>query len=87
MPFNELKLDMSFVSILHENEDARKMVRIMVYLAHELGMISCAEGVENQEILDFLASIGCDKVQGYFISRPVPADEFESFVKKWGQKT
>jgi EAL domain-containing protein (putative c-di-GMP-specific phosphodiesterase class I) len=49
----------------------------MIQMAHNLEMTACAAGVENQEILDFLGAVGCDKFQGFFICRPVPAPEFE----------
>ena len=53
-------------------------------MAHGLGFRTIAEGVETQSQLDFLRSHGCDEVQGYFFSRPVPADEFVALLIKDG---
>ncbi len=77
MPFSELKIDRSFVMEANSNADARAIVKASINLAHNLKMSVCAEGVESQEIWDFLDAEGCDKVQGYFISKPVSATAFE----------
>lgn len=77
MPFSELKIDRSFVMEVNSNADARAIVKASINLAHNLKMSVCAEGVESQEIWDFLDAEGCDKVQGYFISKPVNAAAFE----------
>ena len=74
MPFSELKIDTSFVRDIFAHEDARTMVETMVLLAHKLRLTACAEGVESQEVLDFLDSVDCDRAQGYFIGRPMPGD-------------
>ena len=55
----------------------------MVTLAHNLGMSACCEGVETQEIWDFVASINCDKVQGFLISRPIDSDSLVKLVREW----
>ena len=78
MPFSELKIDTSFVRDIFAHEDARTMVETMVLLAHKLRLTACAEGVESQEILDFLDSVECDRAQGYFIGRPMPGDALEA---------
>ena len=83
LPFNELKLDLSFVSRMHDNAEAEKMVKIMIYLAHELGMTSCAEGVESMATLRLLESFGCDKIQGYLISKAVPGEDFLKVSQDW----
>ncbi len=57
MPFSELKIDTSFVRDIFAHEDARTMVETMVLLAHKLRLTACAEGVESQEVLDFLDSV------------------------------
>ncbi len=74
LPLNELKIDRSFVQFAHQNRGDGVLVRSTVDLAHELGFKVVAEGVEDAACLAFLKSIGCDLVQGYFVSRPVPAD-------------
>ena len=73
LPLDELKLDRSFVQFAHQNRSDAVLVRSTVELAHELGLTVVAEGVEDAECLAYLASIGCDLAQGYFISRPVDA--------------
>jgi EAL domain-containing protein (putative c-di-GMP-specific phosphodiesterase class I) len=86
MPFGELKIDISFVRDVCNREDARTMVETMVLLAHKLGLKACAEGVETQAILDYLEGIGCDRAQGYFISRPVPGETIAATVMAWNTK-
>lgn len=83
LPFAELKIDRSFVVGLPGDCEARSIVQGTVDLAHALGMTACAEGVETQAALDYLETIGCDKAQGYLISRPVPASEIAAFVSRW----
>ena len=86
MPFSELKIDTSFVRDIFAHEDARTMVETMVLLAHKLRLTACAEGVETQEVLDFLDGVGCDRAQGYFIGRPMPGSALECAVKDWNSK-
>lgn len=83
LPFSELKIDRSFVMEVVESGEARTMVSAMIQLGHNLNMSVCAEGVETREALDFLEAEGCDKVQGYFISRPISAANFEKFIHAW----
>jgi EAL domain-containing protein (putative c-di-GMP-specific phosphodiesterase class I) len=61
------------------------MVGSLIELAHNLGLKTCAEGVENRAALDMLAIMGCDRCQGYFISRAVPASDIPSFVNQWNR--
>ena len=72
MPFSELKIDTSFVRDIFAHEDARTMVETMVLLAHKLRLTACAEGVESQEVLDFLDSVGMRPRAGLF-HRPADA--------------
>ena len=83
MPFSELKIDISFVRDVCHRDEARVMVETMVMLAHKLGLTSCAEGVETPDVLDFLANAECDRVQGYFISKPVPGEQLPGVVQAW----
>jgi diguanylate cyclase len=82
LPLDELKIDRSFVQFAHENRSDGVLVRSTVNLAHELQLKVVAEGVEDPACLEFLRSIGCDMVQGYLISRPVPADELEPLLHR-----
>ena len=74
--------------IAHEighNENDEAIVRAIFAMGHSLGMKVVAEGVETQEHLDFLRNEGCDVIQGYLISRPVPADELTALLEKQRQ--
>lgn len=83
MPFNEIKVDSSFVREMERDPEARTIVETVVYLAHKLGMTACAEGVENENTLEILAELRCDRVQGYLISQPVPADRIAEIAASW----
>lgn len=82
-PFSELKIDRRLVGLLDEDEDARRLVRGIIALARELGLGTTAEAVESGESLEFLHAAGCDRVQGYVISKPLPATEFQAAVAHW----
>lgn len=83
MPFNELKIDISFVKDLGRSDEAKAIVDTMIYLAHRLGMESCAEGVESQAVMDYLHRAGCDRIQGFFISEAVEAAEMAHLMTSW----
>ena len=83
LPFSELKLDRSFVSEVDNSEEARIIVKSLIELAKNLGLKTCAEGVENQAILAFCQQLGCDNVQGYYISKPLTAGEVTKFVQEF----
>ncbi len=76
LPIDKLKIDQSFVRDLSVEGNNRPIVSTIITLAHNLRLRVIAEGVEEEEQLAFLSQHGCDLVQGYFISRPLPADEF-----------
>ena len=71
IPATEVKVDRSFVAAIDSNASDRVMVRSTIELAHSLGRIVVAEGVETRSVLDELVTLGCDKAQGYFIGRPM----------------
>ncbi len=75
LPIHKLKIDRSFVNDLRSNSDVGVIVTSIITLAHNLGMRVVAEGVELMDQLVYLKTAACDEVQGYFLSRPVPADE------------
>ena len=79
LSFSELKIDRPFVMEPGINVEARAIAKASIHLAHNLNMSSCAAGVHGQEIRDFLAAEGCDKIQGYLVSRPDNAAAFEKF--------
>src|SRR5690606_4310861 len=74
LPIDALKLDKSFVLGLETHEQNRVIVDSTAHLAHALELVIVAEGVETQWSRDYLASAGYDLGQGYFFSRPLPAD-------------
>ena len=80
LPIDALKLDMMFVrNAFNGNGDVR-MLELIIDIADYLGVPVIAEGVETREQLDALKAMGCDIVQGYYFSRPVPPEEFSAFV-------
>ena len=82
LPIDVLKLDMGFIrSAFSEGGDTR-MIKVIVDIARSLNVPMIAEGVETREQMLALKELGCDIVQGYWFSRPVPADEFEAFLIK-----
>lgn len=78
----KLKIDQSFVRNLSEDQDDKAIVTTIINLATSLGLHTIAEGVETASQLAFLRLHGCDEVQGYYFSKPLPVDEFERFLKK-----
>ena len=79
LPFVELKIDQSFVRDVGASEEARVIVRATTEMAHRLNLSVCAEGVESEGDLNFLLLAGCDKAQGYFISRPIAGEKIVNF--------
>lgn len=73
---DKLKIDQSFIHDLAHDVEDEAIVRAVIQMAHSLGLQTIAEGVENKEVLDRLRLYHCDEIQGYFISRPIPAAEF-----------
>jgi EAL domain-containing protein (putative c-di-GMP-specific phosphodiesterase class I) len=86
MPFSEMKIDKSLVMNVPQSPEATTMIGSLIELAHNLRLKVCAEGVENREALDALASMKCDRCQGYFISRAIPAAEVASFATRWNRE-
>lgn len=78
--FDVLKLDMMFLRSLDKNEKAASLIRHIVALSHELGMITLCEGVETKEHYAFLKDIHCDKAQGYYFAKPMPMSESREFT-------
>jgi EAL domain-containing protein (putative c-di-GMP-specific phosphodiesterase class I)/CheY-like chemotaxis protein len=87
MPFNEMKIDKSLVINVPHSREANTMVGSLIELGHNLGLKICAEGVENRAALDMLAILNCDRCQGFFISRAVPAHDISSLVNHWNRES
>lgn len=80
LPVDELKIDKSFVMDMQNDENDAMIVRSTIELAHNLGLRVVAEGVEKLEIQQMLAVLGCDEIQGYYLSRPQPAQHFNAWL-------
>jgi EAL domain-containing protein (putative c-di-GMP-specific phosphodiesterase class I)/ActR/RegA family two-component response regulator len=85
-PFTELKIDRQFVGEAVRSKEARVIVRAMVGLAHGLGLVATAEGVEDAETLAFLAETGCDRAQGYYLGRPMAPDALPAWGAAWAHR-
>jgi EAL domain-containing protein (putative c-di-GMP-specific phosphodiesterase class I) len=83
LPASTIKVDQSFIQTLQDGAGSMHIVEAAVHLAHGLGMKVVAEGVEDKFSYDFLARIGCDVAQGFFISHPLPARELAEWYKEW----
>lgn len=75
LPARQVKIDRSFVQDLQTKEDARAVIDAVIRLAHALGLSVVAEGVENEAQRDILIAMGCDELQGFLFSRPLPAGD------------
>ncbi|HEY6896763.1 MAG TPA: EAL domain-containing protein [Rhodocyclaceae bacterium] len=80
-PISTLKIDRSFVKDIETDPNDADICDVTVLLAHKLGLTVTAEGVETAAQLKYLLSIGCEKIQGYLISKPLPAAEVEAFLR------
>ncbi|MBS1154278.1 MAG: diguanylate cyclase/phosphodiesterase with and Chase sensor(s) [Proteobacteria bacterium] len=83
LPVDYIKIDQSFVRDMSIRKDSALIVRSTIDLVHDLGRQTVAEGVETRESWDQLAELGCDIAQGYFIARPMPAEEFQGWVQQF----
>jgi diguanylate cyclase (GGDEF)-like protein len=81
-PADHLKIDRAFVQNLPFSKNEANIARHIIELAHSLGLKVIAEGVERNDQMEFLKTLGCDEIQGYFISPPLPAEEAFEFIKE-----
>jgi EAL domain-containing protein (putative c-di-GMP-specific phosphodiesterase class I) len=82
-PFNELKLDQSFVSKALEDEESRIVLSSSIVMAHQLKLEVVAEGIENAAQWRVLADLGCDVAQGFYVARPMPGDQLPAWKAEW----
>jgi len=80
LPINELKIDKSFITKIEEDEKIKNIVRSIVQLGNTTDITVVAGGIENKEQFDLLKSMGCQRGQGYFFSKPLDFQQFEEFI-------
>ncbi len=85
-PISTLKIDRSFVKDIETDQNDADICDVVVLLAHKLGLDVVAEGVETEAQLKYLLSTGCEKIQGYLISKPLPAAQVEPFITRYTPK-
>ena len=81
LPVSEIKIDRSFVRDMVHNKNDAAIVHATINLGHSLGLTVVAEGVEDEEVFEKLRQQGCDIIQGYYISPPLPAEKFEQWYR------
>jgi diguanylate cyclase (GGDEF)-like protein len=81
-PIQSIKIDRAFVNRMGESNNQTDIVRAIITMAHDLGMEAIAEGVETLEQLNELKQLGCDYVQGFFLSKPINATKIEALLKE-----
>lgn len=82
LPVDELKIDRSFIQHIVDTASDQAIVRSTITMAHSLGLRVVAEGVEDALTLELLGSLGCDIVQGYYLSRPIPPEKFTQWLQQ-----
>jgi EAL domain-containing protein (putative c-di-GMP-specific phosphodiesterase class I) len=80
LALNAMKIDQSFVSNFPNNPDDRAIAASIIALAHTLGIKSIAKGVESEQQLEFLKNAGCERIQGYFFSRPLLPEQLVKLI-------
>lgn len=86
MPIDTLKIDMKFMEELSTSQRAGNILISIVRMAKLLNMSTVAEGVETREQLEFLRNVGCDRIQGYYFSKPLTLDEYEALMEEEGRR-
>lgn len=86
LPVDELKLDRSFIEHLPNSPADQTIVRSTLALAHEMGLTTVAEGVEDEAAWRVLQQLGCDTMQGFYFSRPLAASEFDKWLHNYAQQ-
>lgn len=82
LPVDEIKIDKSFVQAMMQDRQASVIVHSTIELGHNLGMKVVAEGVENAEVWNLLSKLGCDTAQGYYMSKPLPAELLMAWLRE-----
>ncbi|PLX61451.1 putative bifunctional diguanylate cyclase/phosphodiesterase, partial [Sedimenticola selenatireducens] len=86
LPVTTIKIDKSFVADMLDDADSASIVRSTITLAHDMALTVVAEGVEDEAVWAQLKALGCDAGQGYYMGRPMPADQVETWLNEspWG---
>lgn len=82
LPIDTLKIDKSFIDTLISDSNTKIITESIIYMVKKLGFETVAEGVETREQFEYLKSIECDNIQGYFLGRPMPSNELEELLKE-----
>ena len=82
LPFDELKVDMSFIRDIKQKPQNQAMVQSIVDYARRTNTETCIEGIENKEVSDYIEQFGSTWQQGYYYSKPVPIDQFEEVLRE-----
>ena len=82
LPFDVLKIDMQFIRSMDKNPKVKDIIKMIINLAKMMNSLTVAEGVETKEQYDFLKENGCDVIQGYYLSKPLPLNDFEALLEK-----
>ena len=82
LPFDVLKIDMAFIRKMNDNPKNKEIIKLIIDITHRFNAINVAEGVESEDHYLFLRENGCDVIQGYYFSKPLPSGEFEELLKK-----
>ena len=82
LPFDVLKIDMGFIRKMNDNPKNKEIIKLIIDITHRFDAINVAEGVESEDHYLFLKENGCDVIQGYYFSKPLPSMEFEELIKK-----
>jgi len=81
LPFDEIKIDRLFIGNLRQSTKARAITSSLIGLARDSGMVSVAEGIEDNATLEVLKGLGCERAQGYFLSRPIPPKDLSKLLE------
>ena len=85
MPLDTLKIDKCFVDCIdadHEEKKECKLIKAIISMAKDLSLCCLAEGVEKKEQVEYLRKIDCDKIQGYYYSKPLPGEEYVRMIRE-----
>lgn len=82
IPFDVLKIDMAFIRKMDDNPKNKDIIKFIIDITHRFNAINVAEGVESEHHYRFLKENGCDVIQGYYFSKPLPASDFEKLIER-----